>query len=81
MKIKPEHFEQIKTAIAKVIENQGDRSQAYRKEGFTPMRYRWDLLRASAITPSWVVDNIYPYANDDHMDTVLRKITKTGKEW
>jgi hypothetical protein len=46
-------------------------------------RYRWDLFWyaqrvANPFGPStkWVCDVIYPYANDDHIDTALRSIVK-----
>lgn len=38
-------------------------------------RLRWDILYAG-IKSSWVSDNLYTYANDDHIDTALRQIMK-----
>jgi hypothetical protein len=44
-------------------------------------RLRWDLLHAARMS-QWLCDNIYPYANDDHIDTALKAITAelTGGE-
>jgi hypothetical protein len=39
------------------------------------MRLRWDCLWSS-VPSRWVCDNIYPYANDEHLDTALRRILK-----
>ncbi len=35
-------------------------------------RLRWDLLWSSGLT-AWVCDTLYPYLNDDHIDTALRR--------
>lgn len=35
-------------------------------------RLRWDLLWSSGLT-TWVCDTLYPYLNDDHIDTALRR--------
>ena len=50
----------------------------YRENGLSDMRYRWDCLYSSPSNiRSNVISKIYEYANDDHIDTALRKITKT----
>lgn len=36
-------------------------------------RYRWDLLYEANLS-KWICDNVYPYANDTHLDTALRSI-------
>jgi hypothetical protein len=38
-------------------------------------RYRWDLCHASGLT-SWICKELYPYANDSHIDTALKAIMK-----
>lgn len=38
-------------------------------------RLRWDMLYTS-VSSQWVCDNLYPYLNDDHIDTALRRIFK-----
>lgn len=77
MKIKPEHFEYIKAAIA----NLDPEKVAAHKEALKgdsrvrdlDKRFRWDCLHAT-VPSRWVCDNLYPYMNDDHIDTALRKI-------
>lgn len=39
----------------------------------TEKRCRWDCVSGAKLSP-WVCDNLYPYLNDDHIDTALRKI-------
>ena len=50
--------------------------QEYRDAGLSDKRYRWDLLYKAGLS-QWICDNIYQYADDDHLDTVLRNITNT----
>ena len=47
------------------------------KGGDWKKRFRWDLLYSTPYVDRapWF-DAVYKYANDDHIDTVLRKITK-----
>lgn len=77
MKIKPEHFAQMKDAIAGIpAEKVAAHRQFILNEGKAKdveMRLRWDLLH-SALGSRWICDNLYPYANDDHIDTALRNI-------
>lgn len=86
MKIKPEHFAHIKAAIDTTIAKHGEAAiiAAY-ETGNIPRadkvknlqeRLCFDLLHYSGLTP-WVCDNIYTYANDDHLFTALRKICPT----
>jgi hypothetical protein len=37
------------------------------------MRLRWDLMHAT-VGSRWMCDNVYPYANDTHIDTALKRI-------
>lgn len=78
MKMKPEHFQQMKEAFA-VLDTEVLR-EAYRKGTFKradavkdlDKRYRWDLFYAAALP----VQELYAYLNDDHIDTALRKLVK-----
>ena len=74
MKITKEHYAIIESAIKKVIANNPDAYELYHKRYDSDMRYRWDCLWAAQIN-DFLRDVIYPYANDDNIDTVLRKIT------
>lgn len=52
----------------------GHVQEAYTGQGLTLMRFRWDVLFAVPFEErkEWF-DLIYPYANDDHVDTALKK--------
>lgn len=76
MKITQEHYQVLSNAINKAVPNIPSLTE-YRAAGMTAKRWRWDLLWAAKIGP-WIGKNIYPYANDDHIDTALRKITGTN---
>ena len=71
MKVKPEHREFIRKAICNnsILPT----LDQYTRAGFTAKRWRWDCLYKS-VASQWICDNVYPYANDDHIDTVLRGI-------
>lgn len=81
MKIKPEHYKLMAEALAPLILNTAVR-QSYTAAGYSDMRFRWDVLRASTIEGvrgiTWIGDNLYPYMNDDHIDTALRHIMTHG---
>lgn len=74
MKITVEHCDYIRTAICS-----GKKLylQDYLKLGLSEKRWRWDCLWAAGIS-QWVSDNIYPYANDEHIDSALKRILKSN---
>ena len=74
MKIKSEHYTYMLEQI-QLISNKMQTRNEYNKAGLSDRRYRWDLCYAARLTP-WICANVYSYANDDHIDTVLRKIVK-----
>lgn len=71
MKIRPDHVEYMRARVAP-LDTPAAR-EAYKAAGASHKRYRWDLSYAARLTP-WVCAEIYPYANDDHLDTALRAI-------
>ena len=79
MKIRPEHYNHMKSAIADL----DPAKVAAHKEALThdarvkdlEKRFRWDLCHA-AIPPSWICDNLYSYMDDTHIDTALRSIVR-----
>ncbi len=87
MKIKPEHYAVLETAVKQVLEaNPQVTLEAYSQAGLSPMRFRWDALWAarkrSGITIGTTLGSpgclpLYDYLNDEHIDTALRKITNT----
>lgn len=74
MKITKEHCDYIRAAIC----NSGKALylQDYIKRGLSEKRWRWDCLWAAGIS-QWISDNIYTYANDEHIDTALNFILKS----
>lgn len=78
MKIKPEHAAHIRTCIRAtftpvMVDNMRATIKAEGKARDPEMRLRWDLTYGAGLS-QWLCDNIYPYANDAHLDTVLRGI-------
>jgi len=72
MKMKLEHYNYLFEQIKKVENKETFKNDCL----LSPMRYRWDLLYAAKLS-TWICNNLYSYLNDDHIDTALRKITKT----
>lgn len=79
MKIRPEHYNHMKSAIADL----DPAKVAAHKEALThdarvkdlEKRFRWDLSHAARLTP-WICDNLYSYLDDSHVDTALRSIVR-----
>ena len=74
MKIKQEHYDYIKKSM--MSNSRAPLLQDYLKAGLTEKRWRWDWVYLTEGLSKWICENIYPYANDDHLDTALRKITR-----
>ena len=85
MKITPEHYQVIRKRMASTIEDIGREKIMDRYYDLVRMklsgeqnikdphmRLRWDLLWLSRLS-EFVCDEIYTYADDDHLDTALRK--------
>jgi len=87
MKIRPDDYEKLKTAVLGIITQHPDVEARYQAKRYSPKRLRWDLLYASKIKLGDGVGmhgdvNVYGYANDDHIDTALRAImTEAGLTW
>ena len=84
MKIKQEHLSYMKVVIDKFIEVNGGKEsliEKYETGNFTRSetvkdlntRFCFDMLYKSNLL-IWVIDNIYPYANDAHIETALKSI-------
>lgn len=73
MKIKPEHVQHMRDALSK-FDTDFYRSR-YLAAGLSTKRFQWDALRAAGLI-SWLCDVVYPYANDDHVQTALNRIIK-----
>ena len=81
MKIKPEHYAYIKSAVAlnftaEYVASRRAAIVAQGKAKDVEMRLRWDLTYLAPGLSQWLSDNVYPYANDNHIDTALRSIMR-----
>ena len=79
MKIKPEHYEYLKSAI---LGNSKVKTlpeflagQQPGKPRRTEAGWRHYLISATPGLTWWICDTLYPYMDDTHLDTALRKIT------
>lgn len=82
MKITPDDYAVLESAVKRTIARTGLTLDNYTSLGLTAKRYRWDMLEKSRIKIGDGISidgdvNIYAYANKNHIDTALRKITKT----
>jgi hypothetical protein len=76
MKITAQHYNCLENAITPIM--QKTPLANYLEKGLTEKRWRWDLLwnwDREART-AWV-EEVYTYCDDTHIDTALRKITRT----
>jgi hypothetical protein len=78
MKITHEHYQTLCYAIYRSQQGMATLSE-YEQQGLTSERWRWDLLhraqRLGFLPERFVIDTLYPYVNDNHIDTALRRIT------
>ena len=77
MKIKKEHREHIHKAIEQIWDRDTHESHrvavvAEGKAKDVDKRVRWDWCWAAGLT-RFMCDEVYPYANDTHIDTVLKE--------
>lgn len=80
LKVKEEHIETLRMLLQPYLNTQ--RAAEYAARGMTPRRYRWDALWAAGRKTTLVaavVREIYEYANDDHLDSVLKLLAKEGE--
>lgn len=80
MKIKPEHYNRMLAAFAlnytqAYVARYREQLKTDARVKELEMRLRWDLLH-SAVGSKWICDMLYPYANDDHIDTALRAVMR-----
>ena len=76
MKIVPEHFNHMLNAIRPFANQIADYREQLKLEGKykdLEKRIRWDASAAAKLT-SFYCSTVYLYANDEHIDTALRKI-------
>jgi hypothetical protein len=79
MKITPAHYAHMKFAIATIPARDVMAVREFiineRKAQDIDKRLRWDMAYRAGLTP-WFSHEVYHYANDDHIDTALRKIMR-----
>lgn len=84
MKIKPEHYKYLSDAITAVLDRNPTAVARYERGDFPratavkdlQKRFCFDLLAAAQIS-MWVCDELYPYCDDSHIYTALRRICPT----
>jgi hypothetical protein len=81
VKITPEHYQRLCRAIYRSQQGMETLDEYVSQHGLTAKRWRWDLLwrakRVGYLPERFIEDTLYSYANDDHIDTALRRITAT----
>lgn len=83
-KITLEHQAVIKAAIDNVLAKYPNIVQEYEQGNFArsdrvkdlQTRFNFDLIYGTGLS-SWLCDNIYSYANDNHMASFLKSICPT----
>lgn len=76
MKIKPEHYAKMRDEIAKIADRLPAHREALKSDPRVKdleMRLRWDAAWMASLG-RFLCAELYPYANDTHIDTALRKI-------
>jgi len=81
MKIKAEHYATLKSMLSQYSHDNREALLAHKalKLGKDPeRRFRWDLFTFARRSGAEkiVMDDIYRYANDNHLDTALRAIVR-----
>lgn len=74
MKITKEHIDYMRTEMFK--SGNIPTLASYTARGLSEKRWRWDWCFYTPGLIKWIRDNIYPYANDDHLDAALKYITQ-----
>ena len=85
MKITTEHYAQLNALVRRVVEKVGREQVKAHREGLKDdprvidieKRFRWDFVYAVPYAERGpIIDAVYKYADDSHIDTALRKIVK-----
>lgn len=80
MKIKPEHYQILKTALLPQFKKWTWEKYHEKFPTHSEMRWRWDMYwlarKEGSLCKNFIADVLYSYMNDDHIDSALRKIAK-----
>lgn len=71
MKMQTAHFDYIAEKIA-ALDSPYLRG-VYRNAGLSLKRYQWDVTYQAGLS-AYICDTLYPYLNDDHIQTALNRI-------
>ena len=72
MKIKPEHYKELKDLITPILKQNPTIEQDYKNTGLTDTMFRWRLLWFS----NFDTRVLYKYLNDAHIETALKSIIR-----
>ena len=80
LKIKPQHYRhilgQFKTLTIKEVRDEVKHAKSLNvAPALANKRVRHNLMKRR-ISSSWIAENLYPYMNDSHLDSALKKIVK-----
>ena len=89
MKMKPQHYDHLKMAIARVwalnaarycsgsikglLDDCREKLRLDRRVKDVEKRLRWDSFYAAGLA-RWACDMLYSYLDDTHIDTALRRV-------
>jgi len=80
LKMRPEHFELIKNTFQsnsnKIRLHRNWLRLLNKQPKDLEKRLRWDFF-IMTLGSKWLCDNLYPYLNDDHIDSALRQVMET----
>lgn len=75
MKIKPEHYEVLKTKMQKTLDDNLGIKERYKRKGLSKERFAWDICYATqSDLTSFICGILYKYLDDSHIQTALFKI-------
>ena len=70
MKITKEDYKRLSDVLQPVLRARPDLYLKYKSEGFSDMRFNWDMMYVSKFDTC----SLYSYLNDTHINTALAKI-------
>lgn len=71
MKMKPEHYEQLRDSMIPILHGNPTAWNEYKQKGLSKHRFCWDVLWATK--PS-SINQLYSYLDDANITTALMKI-------
>ena len=75
MRMSTDSFDRLSNALRPLLDTHPTAIQEYHEAGHSMQRFRWAVLYASKYDIRALYDE---GLNDNHIDTALRKITKTA---